>query len=109
MCSIIKKRLYQVVSLNGLICEEKGGFREGRGCRDQILPLVLMAQTHIKRGNQGMFVAFLDLEKAYDSVNRDMLWCCLEKLGLGGQVIGLLKGLYTHNTLQVRVELQIDE
>ena len=44
MCSIIHRRLTQVVKGRNLVAEEQGGFRRGRGCRDQLLTLVLLGQ-----------------------------------------------------------------
>ena len=44
MCSIIHGRLAQVVEGRNLVAEEQGGFRRGRGCRDQLLTLVLLGQ-----------------------------------------------------------------
>ena len=41
MCSVIQGRLEHVVVEKNLVAEEQGGFRKGRGCRDQLLTLVL--------------------------------------------------------------------
>ena len=30
-----------------LVVEEQGGFRRGRGCRDQIVSLILLGQTKV--------------------------------------------------------------
>ena len=35
MCGIIQERLTQVVGERNLVAEEQGGFKRGRGCRDQ--------------------------------------------------------------------------
>ncbi len=43
-CSIIHGRLTQVVEGRNLVAEEQGGFRRRRGCRDQLLTLVLLGQ-----------------------------------------------------------------
>ena len=36
MCMIVKERLALVVEERELVAEAQGGFRKGRGCRDQI-------------------------------------------------------------------------
>ena len=41
MCGIIQERLTQVVGERNLVAEEQGGFRRGRGCRNQLLTLML--------------------------------------------------------------------
>ena len=45
MCSIAQNRLVQVVEERKLVAEEQGGFRKGRGCRDQLMTLALLGQV----------------------------------------------------------------
>ena len=49
-------------------------------------------------------MCFIDLQKAYDSVNREALWhvCC--SYGLTDKMIRMLKLLYNHTTAQVLVD-----
>ena len=61
---IVEERLALVVEGRKLVAEEQGGFRKGRGCRDQILTLMLLGQVYI---------AFIDLKKAYDTVDCNKL------------------------------------
>ena len=44
LCSIVQKRLMEVVKEKGLVAEEQGFFRRGRGCRDQVMTLMLLGQ-----------------------------------------------------------------
>ncbi len=57
MCSIVQQRLVQVVEQRQLLAEEQGGFRKGRGCRDQVLTLMLLGQMKAV-AKKGMFAAF---------------------------------------------------
>ena len=79
MCSIVQQRLVQVVEQRQLLAEEQGGFRKGRGCRDQVLTLMLLGQMKAV-AKKGMFAAFIDLKKAYDRVDRGKLWRCVESM-----------------------------
>ena len=72
MCRIIQERLTQVVGERNLVAEEQGGFRRGRGCRDQLLTLMLLGQIKAM-SKRGMFVGFIDFRKAYDRVDREKL------------------------------------
>ena len=69
LCKILENRLSCIAEEKGLIAEEQGGFRKGRGCRDQLLSLVLLGQMEVVRKPDGMLVAFIDFAKAYDKVN----------------------------------------
>ena len=53
MCMIVQDRLTQVVEERQLLAEEQGSFRKGRGCRDQMLALILLGQYSMrtKKGN----------------------------------------------------------
>ena len=42
MCMILNMRLSTVAEEEGLIAKEQGGLRKMRGCRDQVLSLVLL-------------------------------------------------------------------
>ena len=52
----------------GLIGEEQCGFRRGRGCVDQVFVMKQMSEKFICK-NRELYVAFMDLEKAYDRID----------------------------------------
>ena len=82
---ILSARLSDVAEEEGLIAEEQGGFHKQRGCRDQFLTLVPLGQTEMAKAAKGMVVAFVDFAKAYDKVDREKMWGCLEQLGVNGR------------------------
>ena len=94
MCSMVQGRLVQMVEGEHLLAEEQDGFRRGRGCRDQILTLTLLGQMKMMTRKRGMFAAFIDFQKAYDSVDRNKLWRYLEDLGLQGRLVDFLRAAY---------------
>ena len=47
MCMILNNRLSGVAEEEGLIADEQGGFRKQRGCRDQVMSLVLLGQMEM--------------------------------------------------------------
>ena len=56
-----------------MIDDEQRGFRTGRGCVDQIFTIKQIdekAREKIRR----VYVGFIDLQKAYDRVNKKALW-----------------------------------
>ena len=46
---------------------------------------------------------FFDISKAYDSVDRDILWRRMSALGFGGQFLGTLKSIYIGDSVQSEV------
>ena len=45
-------------------------------------------------------LGFVDVSKAYDSVNRDILWAKLEKIGIGGVFLRTLKSIYNGDSVR---------
>ena len=71
MARIMKERLDQIA--DRVLPESQSGFRKARGCVDMIFvtrQLVEKAQEH----NNTLYMLFVDLKKAYDSVPREALW-----------------------------------
>ena len=56
----------------GLIDDEQVGFRAGTRCVDQIFTLKQIGEK-VRERNCRVCVSFMDLEKAYDRVNREAL------------------------------------
>ena len=51
------------------IWEEQCGFRLGRGCTDQVFSIRQVCKKYLANGKD-VFWSFMDLEKAYDTVDR---------------------------------------
>ena len=55
-------------------------FRAGRGCNDKIFVVKQIVEKMIEK-NKKTYMAFVDLEKAYDNVSGEKLWKVLDNLG----------------------------
>ncbi len=88
-CRVMTARLKEVVKLH----EEQGGFRELRGPEDQ---LFIVADLMFKKKTTGkpLYMAFLDVRKAYDRVWRNGLWKKLWDSGIRGRMWKMLRSLY---------------
>ena len=73
---IVQNRL--LVIAEGLLPDSQCGFRKGRGCTDMIFVARQLTEKTLEHGDS-LFLLFIDLKKAYDSVPRDALWMILEK------------------------------
>ena len=51
------------------IGEEQCGFRQGRGCMDQVFAVKHVCDKYLANGND-LFLSFMDLEKANDTIDR---------------------------------------
>ena len=55
------------------------------------------------RFRKGMFATFIDFWKAYDRMDRNKLWQCLQDSGFGGQALSFLQATYRSLTCEVKV------
>ena len=63
-----------------------------------------MTLQHLRAANHDSFVLFVDIVKAFDSVNREMLWKILEKYGIPEKVIATIKKMYTDINIKLSIE-----
>ena len=80
----------------------KFGFVPGRGTIDAIF-VVWQLQYKYLAVNMRLYVAFVDLEKAFDSVLRKVIWWALRKLGVEEWIMLLAKGMYANARSRVCV------
>ena len=86
----------------GKVGEEQGGFRRGKGCVDQIFTLKQLNEKYTEGGKE-LHLAFIDLEKAYDRVDRAALWKVMELYGVGEKLRKAVESMYEEGKACVRV------
>ena len=84
--------------------KEQDGFMKNRGCADATSTLKIMLQN-LQAIDQDTYVLYVDIVKAFDSVNREMLWEILSKYGLPDSIIAVIKKMYTN----IQIKLKIDD
>jgi hypothetical protein len=77
------------------LADEQNGFRKRRGTLDHLSTRTSLIETWNKC-KQSTYVAFIDLQKAYDSVDRDKLWCKLRDVGVQGKTYRAIMSMYKH-------------
>ena len=92
-CALINNRLTKWTESNNILADEQNGFRSGRSTIDHISSLTNIIETRKLKRKQ-TFTAFIDFKKAYDSINRNLLWSKLEDLGLAGNILNVIKVIY---------------
>ncbi|MES9880125.1 MAG: reverse transcriptase family protein [Sedimenticola sp.] len=101
-CYILNDRLSKWADENGKIAEEQNGFRRKRSTTDHIASLTNIIETRTK-AKRSTYCAFVDFKKAFDSVDRDILWQRLTHNGIGGKMFGAIRSLYSSVSACVRV------
>ena len=78
------------------------GFVPGRGNTDAIFVVRLLQERHLA-ANKRIYMAFVDLEKAFDRVPQNVIWWALRKLGVQEWIVRLVHGLYANTQSRVHV------
>ncbi|KAH7952920.1 hypothetical protein HPB49_002620 [Dermacentor silvarum] len=90
----LNRRLQKICESNNIFPESQNGFRPNRRTSDHIFTLTQALEMKNKEKST-LYLAFLDMEKAYDGVPHSRLWQKLQGIGLECKSIDLLKELYT--------------
>ena len=99
---VLNERLEKIVEGQGLLGEDQQGFRKGRRMGDNsfLLDTVLWKSRAMRKD---VHLAYVDISKAYDTVDRDILWDKLERMGIGGQFLKSLQGIYSGDCVEAVV------
>ena len=76
-----------------------GGFR---GFMDEVFAGRLVCEKYLANGKD-LFRAFLDLEKAYDTIDRPGMWQILRVYGIGEKLLDKVQSFYIDSRACVRV------
>ena len=93
--TILNSRLTKIAENEKLYCEEQNGFHKNRSCLDHIYSLTSIIRNQ-KNAKKPTFVCFVDFEKAFDRVDRDLLFYKLRKMKIGGKLLESLKSVYSN-------------
>ena len=66
--------------------EEQCGFRQGRGCMDQVFAVRQVCEKYLANGKD-VFWAIMDLEKASDTIDQHGMLQMLRVYGVGGKLL----------------------
>ncbi|UYV84831.1 hypothetical protein LAZ67_X003647 [Cordylochernes scorpioides] len=100
--SILRSRLEEWVEGRRVIPENQAGFRKGRSCIDHIFTLTTLIQLSLRKKRGKLYVFFVDLRKAFDTVPHSILWKKLYNLGISYQFISTIRSYYEQATIAIR-------
>ena len=106
LASIILRRIQGAV--DSVLRQQQAGFRKGRSCSEQIFILRQIVEKCVE-GNVNVLVNFVDFKKAFDSVQRPVVWNILAQYGIPEKIINIIKGMYAESRCAVRTEGKLGE
>ena len=90
LLKIIASRLGEYCERVGVLPEEQSGFRPNRSTTDMMFAIRRLQKLALKK-RIPLYVCFIDLTKAYDSVDRTLLWSVLARFGVPQNMISVIR------------------
>ena len=79
-------------------------FMSGRGTTDAIFIVRQLQEKYLaKNWKQKLWMAIVDLEKAFDRVPREVVWWALRYLGVDEWIVSVIKAKYEDASTKVRM------
>ena len=85
------------------IYEQQFGLMKRKSTMDAIF-ITSQVQEKYLEGNRKVYMCFIDLEKAYDRVPREVVYWCLRKRGVPEKLVRILKMMYEGAKTTVRTK-----
>lgn len=101
VASIISNRIMEQCIKDKVINPSQSGFQPNQECTGQILSLYYHMNKMLN-SDDGGYVVFLDIRKAYDSVNHTTLLTILSHLGMDNATIHYINKLYSNSTVALK-------
>ena len=95
---VVEGLIRQRVEIDEMQC----GFMSGRGTTVAIFIVRQLQEKHLA-ANKPLYMAFVDLGKAFDRVSRDVIWWAMRKLGIGEWLVRLVQSMYKDVRSRVKV------
>jgi exonuclease III len=93
--SILNRRLLEWSGENDVITDAQFGFKPGYSTTDAIFALHSIISNSLS-SKKRLYCAFIDFQKAFDSVDRTKLWYKLSAVGIRGKLLNIIKSMYTN-------------
>ena len=102
LLKIVATRLSHYCEREGILAEEQSGFRPRRSTLDMLFVVQRLHELARKKVT-AVFACFVDLTKAYDSVDRELLWDVLGHFGVPPKLLAVIRSF--HDGMRARVRM----
>jgi len=98
---VMNERLEKFITATKGLSLSQGGFQRQKGTPEMVFTLSETVRARLEL--KGVHLAFIDIERAYDSVLHPLLWkACIDK-GIDGSFLAMLQAIYFNATATLDV------
>ena len=101
LAKVMLQRLINNIT-ESILPESQCGFRKSRSTVDMIFT-ARQLQEKAREQHQDLFMAFVDLSKAFDTVQRELLWKVLLRFGCPKKFVNILRQFHDGMTARVTI------
>lgn len=105
---VLNNRLTQWAENYYIYIEAQAGFRSNMSTVDNVFVLRCLI-THLINAGKKLYCGFVDFSKAFDFVNRDVIWYKLIKLAISDKMLNIVKSIYEYVKSKVKYENRLSE
>ena len=103
LLKMVASRLSNYCEAKGILPEEQCGFRPARSTID--LLLVVRRLQELGRARKiPLYMCYMDLQKAYNSVDRELLWVVLARFGVPEKMLTVIRQFHEGTRARVRTD-----
>jgi hypothetical protein len=103
---VILNRIQNIVEQQ--LQKEQAGFHKHRSCIDLINTLRIILEQSAE-WQAIRYVTFIDFEKAFDSIKREIMWLTLQEYGIPRKIIQIIKILYDGFKCKIAHERELSD
>ena len=105
---ILNTRLTNWAETYYVYIEAQAGFMSEMGTVDNVFVLHGLI-THLINQGKKLYCAFVDFKKAFDFINRDIIWCKLIELVVRGNILNVIKSMYQNVKSKVKYNNELSD
>ena len=103
LLKMVASRFSNYCEAKGILPEEQRGFRPARLTIDMLF-VVRRLQELGRARKIPLYMCFIDLQKAYDSVDRELLWVVLARFGVPEKMLTVIRQFHEGMRARVRTD-----
>ena len=103
LLNMVASRLSNYCEAKGTLPEEQCGFRPARSTVDMLFVLRRLQELGRTR-KIPLYMCFIDLQKPYDSVDRELLWVLLARFGVPEKMLTVIRQFHEGMRARVRTD-----
>jgi hypothetical protein len=100
--AVLNNRLLSYLEDNEKFAEEQNGFRPKRSCEDHVYSACTIIKNRLLK-KQDTFGTFIDLQKAFDFVNRDVLLYKMLSNNIDGKFYNSIKAILSNTSSAIKL------